>query len=212
MKFLTASRFALTVGAVLLGSAIVDAQPRTQPQSAPARQGWQGCCGVSPWGYGGGMMGGHGGMMGGYGHGYGRGYGGMMGGSGPRHRIAMMGGIPAPYTNMTNPLPETRATVERGAAVYAANCASCHGPTGAGDGGAARTLSPRPANLAWLSEMPISRWDPFMYWTVAEGGMKFGTAMPSFKNSLSKDDTWAVIAYIQAHLPPGTARSQPPRR
>jgi mono/diheme cytochrome c family protein len=44
-------------------------------------------------------------------------------------------------------------------------------------------------------------WDPFLYWTVAEGGARFGTAMPTFKDTLSEDDIWAVIAYIQAQLP-----------
>jgi len=38
-----------------------------------------------------------------------------------------------------------------------------------------------------------------MAWTVAEGG----AAMPSFKQSLSETDRWAVIAYIQARLPAG---------
>ena len=41
-----------------------------------------------------------------------------------------------------------------------------------------------------------------MYWTVSEGGAPFGTAMPSFKTSLSEGDRWAAIAYIQASLPP----------
>jgi mono/diheme cytochrome c family protein len=45
------------------------------------------------------------------------------------------------------------------------------------------------------------QWDPFMYWTVAEGGTRFKTAMPAFKDTLSQDDIWAVIAYIQAQLP-----------
>jgi len=40
-----------------------------------------------------------------------------------------------------------------------------------------------------------------MYWTIAEGGAQFGTAMPAFKNALSSDDIWAVTAYIQARLP-----------
>jgi len=40
-----------------------------------------------------------------------------------------------------------------------------------------------------------------MYWTIAEGGTAFGTAMPSFKEALSKEDIWAVIAYIQARMP-----------
>jgi mono/diheme cytochrome c family protein len=119
----------------------------------------------------------------------------------PRHHVAMMWGIPAPYNSMTNPLPDAKATVERGATVYAENCQSCHGKEGYGDGEAGRDLSPPPGNLAWLSNMPMARWDPFVYWTVAEGGAPLGSAMPAFKDSLSKEEIWAVTAYIEAHLP-----------
>lgn len=119
----------------------------------------------------------------------------------PRHHFAMMSGIPAPYASMTNPLPHTQATLDRGAKIYAGNCAACHGEQGQGDGPAGANLSPPPGNLAWLSDMPMGQWDPFIYWTVAEGGSQFGTAMPAFKDSLSKDQIWAVTAYIQAHLP-----------
>jgi hypothetical protein len=62
------------------------------------------------------------------------------------------------------------------------------------------------ANLALPSQMPMVQWDSFMYWTVAEGGAQFGSAMPAFKDALSKDDIWAVIAYIQAHLPRQAAK------
>src|SRR5208337_4745298 len=109
---------------------------------------WGRCCGMGQWPMGPGMMG--------------SGYGSM-----PRHHFAMMSGIPAPYHSLSNPLPLTRETVERGAKVYAQNCGSCHGTTGAGDGEAGRNLSPPPDNLAWLSQMPMVQWDPFMYWTVA---------------------------------------------
>lgn len=166
------------------GAASVMAQQSRNPDLVP----WGRCCGMGPWpmGPGGGMM--RQGMM----------------GSIPRHHVAMMSGIPAPYDHLRNPLPRTRATVERGATVYEVNCASCHGATGAGDGAAGQNLSPRPGNLAWLAQMPLVQWDPFMYWTVAEGGAQFGTAMPVFKDGLSKDDIWAVIAYIQARLPQKT--------
>jgi len=40
------------------------------------------------------------------------------------------------------------------AAAQVPACASCHGPTGRGDGEAGRELSPPPGNLAWLSRMP----------------------------------------------------------
>jgi len=119
----------------------------------------------------------------------------------PRHHVAMMWGIPEPYTSMTNPLPRTPATLKKGEAVYTANCVSCHGKEGLGDGEGGRNLSPPPGNLAWLSDMPMARWDAFMYWTIAEGGSQFGTAMPAFRGVLSRDETWAVSAYIQAHLP-----------
>jgi len=54
--------------------------------------------------------------------------------------------------------------------------------------------------------MPMVQWDSFMYWTVADGGAQFGSAMPAFKDALSKDDIWAVIAYIQARLPRQAAK------
>lgn len=196
--FMTLVRIAALFFSVLMVALVAP----SQPASSAVSDTWSGCCGVTPWPpspgmtgpgmTGNGMMGD--GMMGR----------GMMGngqGSAARHRAGMMGGIPSYYRTMTNPLPKTGETIERGAKVYAENCASCHGATGAGDGEAAHGLSPRPANLAWLSRMPMVQWDPYMYWTVADGGVPFGTAMPVFKDVLSPKDIWAVIAYIQAHLP-----------
>ncbi len=171
----------MMAGAVLGMAGIVSAFAQQSQTGRPGH--WGGCCGVSRWPMGPGMM-------------EGDGHRNM-----PRHHFAMMSGIPAPYRLLSNPLPRTAETIRRGAQVYQQNCASCHGPAGAGDGEAGRGLSPRPGNLAWLSRMPMVQWDPFMYWTVAEGGAQFGTAMPAFKDTLSKQDTWAVIAYIQARLP-----------
>jgi mono/diheme cytochrome c family protein len=125
----------------------------------------------------------------------------MMGGSMARHHQAMMGGVPAPYNAMTNPLPKAPGTLDRGVVVYQENCQSCHGSAGMGDGEAGKELSPPPANLAWLSRMPMMRSDSFLYWAIAEGGVPFGTGMPAFKDALSQDDIWAVITYLQAGLP-----------
>lgn len=171
----------LLVTVMASGLSLVTAVKAQQAQQQGPNP-WSQCCGMGQWPMGPGMMG--------------RGMGSM-----PRHHQAMMSGIPVPYAGLTNPLPRTRETLERGAAVYAESCASCHGPTGRGDGEAGRNLSPPPGNLAWLSQMPMAQWDPFMYWTVAEGGASFGTAMPAFKDALSSGDIWAVIAYLQARLP-----------
>jgi mono/diheme cytochrome c family protein len=180
--------FAAIVGGMAAAASVV-----AQQQTAPVP--WSGCCGFSPWPMMGPGMMGHGMMGGGY-------------GSMPRMHFAMMSGVPVPYNSMSNPLPRTRDTVERGATVYEKNCAFCHGVTGLGDGPVGRTLSPPPANLAFLAQMPMVKWDPFMYWAVAEGGTQFGSAMPAFKDALSKDDIWAVIAYIQARLPQTTAKQE----
>lgn len=171
------------VAAIALAISAVSVSSMAQQAQSQRRVPWGQCCGMGQWPMGPGMMGQ--GMM----------------GSMPRHHFAMMSGVPASYRGLSNPLPRTRETVEQGAKVYEASCASCHGETGAGDGEAGRNLSPAPGNLAWLSRMPMVQWDPFMYWTVAEGGAQFGTAMPAFKDTLSKDDIWAVVAYIQARLP-----------
>src|SRR5690606_25374304 len=45
-------------------------------------------------------------------------------------------------------LPARTPQLARGAELYAANCASCHGDRGLGDGPAGRGLDPAPANLA----------------------------------------------------------------
>src|SRR5512132_1116278 len=79
---------------------------------------------------------------------------GMLGGSTGsmvRHHEMMMGGVPEAYRSLTNPLPANTEIISRGRAIYGDQCASCHGPSGLGDGEDGRELSPRPANLASLT-------------------------------------------------------------
>jgi len=122
-------------------------------------------------------------------------------GSLQRHQLALVWGVPEPYRSMSNPPPFSAQTIRQGAAVYGQHCASCHGDGGVGDGLAGKDLILTPGNLAWLSRMPMAQWDGFLYWTVAEGGARFGTAMPAYKDTLSKEEIWAVISYIQERLP-----------
>ena len=124
----------------------------------------------------------------------------MMMGSMARHHQYMMGGIPGPYKTASNPLPFDEKSMRRGAAVYTEDCAACHGATGAGDGPAGKDLNPPPANLAWGPGMQMMRQDPYLYWTVEEGGAPVGSAMPAFKGVLSEPDVWAVVTYVQHGL------------
>ena len=114
-----------------------------------------------------------------------------------RHRVVMMGpGLPDEYATLKNPLPATAENIEAGRKIYEENCASCHGPRGEGDGEAGKELDPRPANIAFVIDKPIAT-DGFLFWTISEGGEKLGTAMPAFKDVLSRKERWQVILYLR---------------
>ncbi|HTH63497.1 MAG TPA: cytochrome c/FTR1 family iron permease [Gemmatimonadales bacterium] len=85
------------------------------------------------------------------------------------------------------------SSVARGAAVFQSACASCHGPTGRGDGPAARGLMPPPANLTDRTVMGAkSRVDLYRQLLLGVAG----TSMPAFERSLPDSDRWAVAAYV----------------
>lgn len=117
-----------------------------------------------------------------------------------RHWTYMNEGVPAAYRGARNPLRSTDQTLTAGAALYAENCASCHGPTGFGDGEEGRSLTPSPALLTYLVQMPMAG-DEYLLWTVSEGGQRFGTDMPAFKDTLTEDQIWSIIAYMRAGFP-----------
>jgi len=120
-----------------------------------------------------------------------------------RHWTFMHAGIPSEYRGMRSPLAPTSADLQAGSALYQKNCAICHGPEGMGDGEAAMTLNPSPALLAYMIQMPMSV-DEYLMWTISEGGKAFGTAMPAFKDTLTAEEIWKVIAYMRAGFTAGT--------
>ena len=71
-------------------------------------------------------------------------------------------------------------------------CANCHGAEGAGDGPLAGSLDPPPTPLANLEAL----WDqsPLDFYRKVTLGVA-GTAMPSFEESLSEEERWAVSWY-----------------
>jgi mono/diheme cytochrome c family protein len=190
MRSPVARSLGLGLAAVILMAATTEAQTGA----------WTGCCGLAPWPQAGAMTTHreHGGGLLFHGYNY------VVGGSALRHSLGVSGQIPAAYAGLRNPLPPTPQNAQRGAAVYEARCAACHGVTGLADGPGSRTLPP-PAQLEWLNRLPASRRDPFMYWSIAEGGAQLKTAMPAFKGKLSDEEIWSVIGYIQARLPKPTA-------
>jgi mono/diheme cytochrome c family protein len=123
-----------------------------------------------------------------------------------RHWTFMHQGVPAEYRGQTSTVAPTEATIREGATLYAENCASCHGPTGLGDGEAGRALNPSPALLAYMINMPMAV-DEYLLWTISEGGKPLGTAMPAFKDSLTKEQIWKIIAFMRAGFPSSTGQN-----
>jgi mono/diheme cytochrome c family protein len=121
-----------------------------------------------------------------------------------RKQQVIMHGLPRAYSAVHDPSPDTKAKLRRGRMVFERNCSSCHGWNGQGGGPGAFALVPAPADLEWLRNTPKERADPYIYWTISEGGREFESDMPAFKNKLSRNDLWAVIAYIRAGMPRAT--------
>ncbi len=102
--------------------------------------------------------------------------------------------IPEGYAGLTNPVQADEASLERGAALYIANCASCHGDGGMGDGPAGSALNPAPSAIAHTSQMMA---DDYLFWRISEGGVPFSTTMPAWK-ALDEQARWDVINYMRA--------------
>lgn len=102
--------------------------------------------------------------------------------------------------------PYAAATIVRGARLYAANCAVCHGADGRGDGPAAATLRVRPADLTAPHLFAHSAGD--LYWWIGHGK---GGAMPGFAGVLRPSERWAVIDFVRARAAGLLSRKLGPR-
>ncbi|MCX6294532.1 MAG: cytochrome c [Bacteroidetes bacterium] len=83
------------------------------------------------------------------------------------------------------------ATVSAGKEVWAANCKSCHGVKGLGDGIKAEKLEISCGDFSSKEVQGLS--DGALYYKITEGRKP----MPSFKEKLSDTERWQVVAYMR---------------
>jgi mono/diheme cytochrome c family protein len=117
-----------------------------------------------------------------------------------RHTTYMQFGVPKDYEGATSTVQSTKEAILAGGRLYAQHCAVCHGRDGMGDGDAALAVSPSPALLAYMVQRPIAV-DPYLLWTIADGGIQFESGMPAYKEKLARDDIWRIVAFMRAGFP-----------
>jgi mono/diheme cytochrome c family protein len=105
--------------------------------------------------------------------------------------------IPLEAGKMKNPLPETDEVVSQGQEVFLGYCVQCHGPNGRGDTTVGRNMAPPAMDL---SSSHVQHWsDAELFWII-QNGVRL-TGMPSWKSTISDNDTWELARYI--HKIPG---------
>jgi copper transport protein len=101
-----------------------------------------------------------------------------------------------------NPVARTPASVARGQELYQQHCVVCHGLSGRGDGPLAATLNPRPADL----RRHVADHTEGQLWLWVTYGVP-GTAMPAFRETLSDEDRWHLINYLESQFGGGQTAS-----
>lgn len=106
--------------------------------------------------------------------------------------------LPVSVVSVANPIPPNSESIARGQELYSTICASCHGPTGAGDGPVGLTLNPRPADLTQHA-IPGVHPDSQLFEWITTGFP--GSRMPAFKTALSDTDRWHLVNFIRTLVP-----------
>lgn len=103
--------------------------------------------------------------------------------------------VPQGAESEKNPLAVNDAVLAGGRKIFLSKCRRCHGPQGKGDGPDANKKHLDHMNLtnqAMASHNP----DGVVFYKVWNG--RSSPKMPKFSEELSREQAWAVVAYVQS--------------
>ena len=115
---------------------------------------------------------------------------------------------PAEYADLISHKWADAEAIASGQKLYTKQCVACHGVDGQGAGPMATTLRHPPADLTNNFHTEPGNGDAYLFWRVSEGGLaepfrSQGSAMPAFKDVLTPDERWDVLAYIHTFFHQG---------
>ncbi len=98
---------------------------------------------------------------------------------------------PAWTDTLKNPFSNDIKAISEGKKIYESACWSCHGMGGKGDGPAAQTINPKPADHT--SEIVQKQSDGSLYWKITKGR----GVMAPYEKVYSKQQRWKLVCYIR---------------
>jgi mono/diheme cytochrome c family protein len=112
------------------------------------------------------------------------------------HDASTPGGwtLPPDAQQKKSPLTVDPKVLALGKSVFKSKCQKCHGPGGLGDGPDADPDHQEDMDLTKASRAAKNP-EGVMFYKVSNGRKK--PKMPAFKDQLSENDIWSVIAYAQ---------------
>jgi len=102
---------------------------------------------------------------------------------------------------MKNPVASTAASIAAGKKLYDAQCASCHGPTGKGDGKAGALLKPLPSDIS-DTEWKHGSSDGEIFTVIRDGASQ--TGMRAYGSRIPANDIWNLVNYVRSLSPKTT--------
>ena len=114
-------------------------------------------------------------------------------------RVVQIGLAALPVGVTLPSLAVAQGNAEKGKALFAQNCAACHGTAGKGDGAAAAALNPKPGDLADKAYMRALK-DEYLVDIIKKGGAAAGKSavMPPWGAAMKDDQIRDVITFVRS--------------